>query len=193
VAREIEIKLPLSGAAEGRRLLRAAGFRVTRRRVFESNTLFDISGYVPGCAGCVLRIREAGRRVLLTYKGPATMGKHKSREEMEVEFTDARTLAAIFERLNLRSVLRYEKYRTEYRRAGERGMATLDETPAGDFIELEGAPGWIDRTARRLGFREASYITESYYGLYAAYCRQHGIKLGHMTFRNARRRSSSCK
>ena len=39
--RETEIKLRLGGAAEGRRLLKQAGFRVARRRVFEDNTLFD--------------------------------------------------------------------------------------------------------------------------------------------------------
>jgi hypothetical protein len=34
------------------------------------------------------------------------------------------------------------------------------------YLELEGAPGWIDRNARRLGFAESDYSTASYYGLY---------------------------
>jgi hypothetical protein len=46
---------------------------------------------------------------------------------------------------------------------------TLDETPIGCFIELEGEPGWIDVVAEKLGFDESSYITASYGGLY----RQH--------------------
>lgn len=185
MAREIEIKLALASAAEGRRLLRAAGFRVARRRVFESNTLLDNARHTLSGAGCLLRIREAGRHVLLTYKGPAAAGKHKSREEIEVECGDARKLAALLVRLDFRPTLRYEKYRAEYRRAGESGMVTLDETPFGAYLELEGAPRWIDRTARRLGFRESGYITDSYYGLYADYCQRRGIRLGHMTFARA--------
>ncbi len=46
--------------------------------------------------------------------------------------------------------------------AAASGVAMLDETPAGVFLELEGPPRWIDRTARRLGFGEADYITASY-------------------------------
>lgn len=180
--REIEIKLPLTDAAHGRRLLRGAGFRVSRRRVFEANLVFDTPSQTLRRAGCLLRIREAGRRVTLTYKGPGTAGKHKSREELEVECSDARKLAGVLARLDYRPTLRYEKHRTEYQRAGERGVATLDETPIGAFLELEGAPGWIDRTARRLGFRESSYITASYYGLYVDYCQGHHIKPGDMTF-----------
>jgi len=180
---EIEIKLPLAGAAEGRKLLGGAGFRVSRRRVLESNTLFDTSQRLLGCEGCMLRIRQAGRHAVLTFKGPTTIGKHKSREELEVEFSDAPKLAAMLARLHFRPTLLYEKYRTEYRRQGESGMATLDEVPFGAFIELEGAPRWIDRTARRLGFQESSYITDSYYGLYVAHCRAHRKTPGDMTFR----------
>ncbi len=80
---ETEIKLPVSTVAEGARLLRAAGFRIARRRVFESNTLFDTADAKLRKAGQVLRVRQCGRRVLLTYKGPAVRGRHKSREELE--------------------------------------------------------------------------------------------------------------
>ena len=82
---ETEIKLRVAGAAEGKRLLSAAGFRVARRRVFESNTLFDTADAKLRKTGQVLRVRECGRRVLLTYKGPAVRGRHKSREELEIE------------------------------------------------------------------------------------------------------------
>ena len=69
-------------------------------------------------------------------------------------------------RLDFIPTFRYEKFRTEYHRAGETGVATLDETPIGVYLELEGAPAWIDRSARRLGFAESDYSTASYYGLY---------------------------
>ena len=110
--REIEVKLPLSGAGEGRRLLRSAGFRVSRRRVFEANTLFDTSRQTLRRAGRLLRIRQAGRLGTLTYKGPPAIGKYKDREELEVETSDAPRLAEMLSRLDFRPVFRYEKYLT---------------------------------------------------------------------------------
>jgi adenylate cyclase, class 2 len=180
--RETEIKLAVSGAAVGRGLLRAAGFRVSRRRVFEANTLFDTTRQTLRRTGRLLRVRQAGSLGTLTYKGPPAIGKYKDREELEVETSDAPRLAEMLARLDFRPVFRYEKYRTEYRRTDEAGLATLDETPVGVFLELEGPPSWIDRNARRLGFREAGYITASYYALYAEHCRKHGVRPTHMTF-----------
>ena len=88
----------------------------------------------------------------------------------------------ILSRLGLKAGFRYEKYRTEFKRAGEKGVATLDETPIGVYLELEGAPSWIDRTAKRMGFQESDYILTSYYGLYVAYCRDQGFAPTNMTF-----------
>jgi adenylate cyclase, class 2 len=88
----------------------------------------------------------------------------------------------ILARLGHHPVFRYEKFREEYERPGQHGTITLDETPIGSFLELEGAPKWIDRTARQLGFSRADYITRSYGNLYLAYCREHGIIPSDMTF-----------
>ena len=168
--------------AAGRRLLRAAGFRVSKRRVFEANTLLDTPRGTLRRACSLLRIRAAGGAALLTFKGPAAAGKYKSREELEVEVRDPRGLHDLLARLGFVKTLRYEKYRAEYRRPGEAGLATLDEVPFGVYLELEGAPAWIDRNARRMGFPESAYLTDSYFGLYAAYCRAHGRRVGDMTF-----------
>ena len=180
--REIEIKLPLPDAAAGRRLLDAAGFRLLQSRVFEANTLFDSPDGRLRAAASLLRLRQAGPRVLLTFKGPATFQKHKSREELEIELSDATTAAQILARLGFLPVVRYEKYRTEYAEAGQPGLVTLDETPIGDFLELEGPPEWIDRTAARLGFREADYITASYVALHHEFCRARGLPPSDMVF-----------
>ena len=164
--REVEIKLRVASAQAARGILRKAGFQVHRRRDFEDNLVFDTADLALRRAGKLLRLREAGRDALVTYKGPATPGKHKSREELEVAVSDARTTALVFERLGFSQVFRYQKYRAEYKRPQERGVVTLDETPIGCFLEIEGAPDWIDRTARRLGFQESDYITGSYGGMY---------------------------
>lgn len=119
---------------------------------------------------------------ILTYKGTAAAGKYKDREELEVEVSDPHRLTEMLARLDFVPTFRYEKYRTEYRRRGEVGVATLDETPIGVYLELEGAPGWIDRNARRLGFAESDYSTASYGGLYADYCRKHRLPVTNMTW-----------
>ena len=82
---------------------------------------------------------------------------------------------AIVERLGYRRVFRYEKYRTEFHQPRRAGVAMLDETPVGVFLELEGTPHWIDRTARRLGFQESDYITASYGRVYLDWCAANGM------------------
>ncbi|HTS25032.1 MAG TPA: class IV adenylate cyclase [Bryobacteraceae bacterium] len=178
---ETEIKLAVEHAGAGRRVLRAAGFRVSRKRVFESNIVFDNQAGALRQGGLLLRVRQAGRVRSVTYKGPTTGSKHKSREELEIGITDARIMALIFERLGFHPAFRYDKYRTEFRPLGS-GLAVLDETPIGVFLELEGSDSWIDRMARKLNFSEQDYITKSYAALYLDWCREKGITPGDMVF-----------
>ena len=152
---ETEIKLAVKDARSARRLLRMAGFVVSRKRVFEANTVFDTPEESLRSGSRLLRIREAGRVATLTYKGEPQGGKHKSR---------------------------YEKYRTEFHQARRAGVAMLDETPIGVYLELEGTPQWIDRTARRLGFQESDYITASYGRIYLDWCAAKGLAPGDFTF-----------
>jgi len=119
---------------------------------------------------------------VVTYKGKQGESKHKSREELEVDVSDGAMARRIIERLGFRAGFRYQKYRTEYKQAGRSGIATLDETPIGIYLELEGAPDWIDRTARRLGYAESDYITLSYGRLYAEQCRKNGQAPADMIF-----------
>jgi adenylate cyclase class 2 len=58
----------------------------------------------------------------------------------------------------------------------------LDETPIGAFLELEGGPRWIDRTARALGFPRDGYITDSYGKLYLEHCQSKGVEATNMVF-----------
>lgn len=179
---ETEIKLAVPDVRTARRLIRAAGFTVSRRRVFESNVIFDTARHTLRRTSTLLRLRQAGGLTTVTYKGRPAVAKYKSREELELAITDAPTMDAIFGRLGYRPVFRYEKYRTEYRQSRGAGMATLDETPVGIYLELEGAPAWIDRTARRMGFAERDYITSSYARLYLEWCRKNRVKPSNMVF-----------
>jgi adenylate cyclase, class 2 len=175
--REIEIKLHVPGAREARGLLRTAGFSVCRRRVLEDNLILDTADLGVRNRDSVLRVRTAGGDSTLTYKGPgAAGGRHKSREELEIEISSARTAVAILENLGFHRIFRYQKFRTEYSQPGAPGVVMLDETPIGCYLEVEGSPRWIDRTARKLGFRRGDYITVSYGALYFQFCAEQGIK-----------------
>ena len=179
---ETEIKLRVGHVPTVTERLSAAGFVVSRDRVFEANTIYDTPAGEIRAGGCLLRLREAGQASVITYKGPAREGKHKSREELETTIGSGPIAKLIFERLGFVAGFRYEKFRTEFGRPGEPGVVTLDETPVGWFIELEGDGPWIDRTAAELGFSEDDYVTQSYGALYLQHCESEGVEPANMVF-----------
>jgi adenylate cyclase class 2 len=180
---EIKLRVGSSGQADVakvRALLRRHGFAIATPRVFEQNLVLDDREGTIRERGMLLRLRAAGKAVTCTFKGPETPGRHKSREEREFGANDLESCVAVFAALGFREVFRYEKYRTEFARDDEPGIVTLDETPVGNFMELEGPARWIDRTAKALGFSRAAYITDSYGKLYEDWCRKSGIEPGDM-------------
>ena len=182
---EIEIKLRLpSKLGKIRRRLQAMGFRMTKRRALESNILFDNSRRTLRKHGKLIRVRLTNGRSVLTYKGPSEPSKYKKRPELEFDLPDGASMEAIFTHMGYRPVFRYEKFRTEYtKRTGNGGKVLLDETPIGNFLEIEGSPRWIDGSARLLGFSSDDYITRSYGYLYLAYCREKRIRPKDMLFK----------
>ncbi len=185
---EVEIKLRIGSAGQGRELLATAGFDILTPRHFESNVLYDTPAGRLREQGQILRVRQVGEtNPVLTYKGPGRVSKHKVREEIELSISAAEPFVEILDRLGLAPICRYEKYRTEYQRAGEPGLATLDETPIGDFLELEGPPDWIDSTAKELGFSEPDYILFSYGRLYLQTAEANSSLPPHMVFPNTGR------
>lgn len=179
--RENEVKLAIPDARTGRALLRRAGFRVSKRRVLETNIVFDTPGRLLRTAGRLLRVRTAGKTATLTYKGPEDSSRHKCREEVETTVADSEAMAAIASKIGFDPIFRYQKYRTEYSRA-DGGVATLDETPIGIFFELEGPPEWVDRVTLELGFQLSDQNTKSYGALYLDWCARKGIQPTNMLF-----------
>ena len=181
---ETEIKLRAPDAAAAAELLTTHGFTLAKTRIHERNSVFDNELGDLRSSGCLLRIREAGSVSHLTFKAPAATGRHKRREELEIEISDPQILQQIVQRLGYRRTFVYEKFRTEFDDEG-RGTAVLDETPIGTFLELEGDPKWIDATAQRLGFKDSDYITSSYGRLYLEWCAQHGLTPSDMIWPNS--------
>jgi adenylate cyclase, class 2 len=179
---ETEIKIPFEdGPDRARALIERHGYAVIEPRTLESDQLFDRPGSELRIADQLLRLRRSGARSTVTYKGPATRERHKSREEIEFEVSDAPAFELILERLGYLPRFRYEKYRTKF--AAPPGIITIDETPIGVFLELEGPADWIDRTAERLGFAPSAYSTASYAALYRDYLRSHEGAPINMVFR----------
>lgn len=167
---EVKLRAP-EGAAEAKARIEALGVPVQTPRQLESDTLYDTPSSTLRQADQILRVRMRGSRCTLTYKGPADRRTYKSREELETDIEDPAMFVRILTSLGYASVFRYEKYRTTY--SDGSGLITLDETPIGTFLELEGEGDWIDRLAARLGHSSAEYVTSSYARLYREYCQSH--------------------
>jgi adenylate cyclase class 2 len=184
--REVEIKFLVPDLKRLARALRAAGFRVTEPRAHESNALYDLPGQVLRKRGELLRLRRYGKSWLLTHKGRGTVGRHKSRTETETPLADGGRMDALLRALGFEATFHYEKYRTGW--SDGRGHVLVDETPIGNVAEIEGAPGWIDRTARALGVNQRDYITDSYVGMFLAWKARTGSPAAEMTFRAVRQK-----
>jgi adenylate cyclase class 2 len=191
---ETEIKLPVHDLPKLTKGLSQLGFRVIKPRHFESNYLFDFMDLRLGRSGRLLRLRFAGGETLLTFKGPPLRARrYGRRREIETRVEDGVLLRAVLQSLGLKEVFVYEKFRTVFAPAAKlrlRGspQVTFDETPIGNYVELEGPASWIDRVASRLGYAPRDYITATYPALYFQDCRAQGKKPGNLVFRGRRRR-----
>ena len=169
---EVKIRFP-EGADAARALIESRGFREKDARVLEIDQIYDRPDGSLRSSDQLLRLRRSGDRAIVTYKGPGKRGKHKSREELEFRVDRADMYAGVLERLGYVPRFRYEKYRTTFAADGEPGFITVDETPVGVFLELEGPAAWIDSTAAKLGLSDSEYLTQSYASVYAEYRRLH--------------------
>lgn len=166
---EVEIKLALASPRAAARELARLGFRRRGGRQFERNWIFDDERGSLRRAQRLFRLRRRGaaRRAFwtLTAKGPVARGRYKAREEAELALPAGGEMAAVLAVAGFHPVFIYDRYRTVF--ADGHGEASLDETVAGCFLELEGPPRWIDRVAAALGRGAADYITASYVELLA--------------------------
>jgi adenylate cyclase class 2 len=173
---EVKIRVP-DGADAARALIEGQGYSLINERTLESDQLFDRDGELK-LGGRILRLRRTGGRAVGTYKGPAVSEtesgqRYKQREEVEFDVSNADAFQRMLERLGYAPRFRYEKFRTKFATPGEAGVVSIDETPIGVFLELEGTPAWIDRTAAQLGLSPKEYLTASYGSLYQEYRRSH--------------------
>ncbi len=185
---ETEVKLEVRDAKNLRRRLTEQGFRIIMARHFESNILFDYPDLRLRKMRSLVRLRYMGDQALLTFKGtPLQSRDYKIRPEFESFVDDGHSVHEVLLHLGLKETFSYEKFRTIYAPRGKRDALggphlVYDETPVGNYIELEGAQRWIDEVARQLGYSRKDYIKESYAALYRQKCEQEGKTPGNMLF-----------
>ncbi|HYL93314.1 MAG TPA: class IV adenylate cyclase [Alphaproteobacteria bacterium] len=178
--REIEVKFKIVNIQLLRRRLRAEGFRLKTRSTHETNTLYDLPGSPLRKSGALLRVRSHGTKWTVTFKGKSRIGRHKSRLELETQVADGLALAEILQGSGFQPTFFYEKRRSEW--SDGVGLVMVDQTPIGDFGEIEGPGRWIDRVAKKLGLTSADYITSSYAELFSQWKRRTGSKASGMRF-----------
>lgn len=184
--KEVEIKLALDDLRAMERKLRALGFRRETPRTREINTLYDLPGAVLRQRGELLRLRKYGAAWTLTHKAPGRAGRHKARVETETTVENGERMHGILTALGFAPSFRYEKFRSEW--SDVSGHVVLDETPIGNYGEIEGPPRWIDRTARALGIKPSQYITNSYAQLFADWKLHTDSPAEEMTFSAVKRK-----
>jgi len=179
---ETEIKFRIRDLGALASKLRGLGLDEITPRTHEMNVLFDLPGRPLRARGDILRIRQYGDSWVLTHKAKVNSdsGPHKVRVETETRVEDGTKMEAILHALQFEPVFRYEKFRAEWK--GEQGHIVIDETPIGNFGEIEGPPDWIDRMARDLGISAADYLTDTYGSLFVAWKEETGSLATEMTF-----------
>jgi len=132
--------------------LEAAGFTVVTPREFESNVLYDTPDRAMRARTEILRIRNYAGRWTVTHKripdsGVARTGTNTAWRPRP-RWPTARRWRRYFSR--------WDWWRHSATKNGAasgtdgEGHCVVDETPIGNFAELEGSAEWIDRTAARL-------------------------------------------
>ena len=189
---EIEAKMTVYSFDSVRSRLREAGASGPVEHL-EVNTFFDTEDRSLLAADEGLRLRldrlvAAGtERHVITYKGPRQLGPLKSREEVEVEVSDADSAARLLERLGYLRTLSFEKRRQSWALDGCK--VELDELPhLGKFVEVEGPDEQsVLRVRERLGLASRPIVKSGYIALLMSHLQERGKMTKHVRFEDATR------
>jgi adenylate cyclase, class 2 len=187
---EIELKFSLPDPEALQTHLPALGFQLVTPRTFEHNTLYDTPNRDLRARREILRIRQYGALCTVTHKrlpnqqDPVDTTRYKIRIETETIVAEGEALAEIFQQLGYSPAFVYEKYRTEWSCATGSVIAHLviDETPIGNYVELEGPTAWIDQTLIDLNIDPATCLTDSYGKLFLDWKQRTASSAENLTF-----------
>jgi adenylate cyclase, class 2 len=200
--REIEVKLRIRDLSGLVAKLRQVGASC-QGRVFERNSLYDTPENDFRRRGCLLRlrtktpapaghIRGGNRQAVITSKAPVpvSVSRYKEKLERELALPPGRPWHTRLLSVGFHQGFLYERYRTTFRLPNLH--LEIDQTPIGTFLELEGTPQAIDRTARALGFSSRDYLRSTYWDLFQAERRRGGRRLAKNMRFGGKKISSAC-
>ena len=190
---EIELKFPVTDPEALQTRLPQLGFHLVTPRTFEHNTLYDTPNRDLRARRQILRIRQYGTLCTVTHKrqpdqqDPVDTTRYKIRIETETIVAEREALGEIFQQLGYTPAFIYEKYRTEWSHSTDVNSAAaahlvIDETPIGNYAELEGPTAWIDQTLAALNIDPATCLTDSYGRLFLDWKQRTNSSAEHLTF-----------
>lgn len=159
---EVELKAPAPRGVESR--LVAAGAKKLSSKV-QNDTLYDLPGEPLRRHGENLRIREEGRRLLVTFKGKSVSKKIKAKEEIELPVNGS--MRVLLAGLGYSPTLFLRKFRAEYS-LGKVTVCIDNVRGLGRWVEFEafGEPAEcrkrIVKAASMLGIAESALAPLSY-------------------------------
>jgi adenylate cyclase class 2 len=102
---------------------------------------------------------------------------------VEFDVSDADAAQELLECLGYECLLRYEKYREEWKLGKARFM--LDVLPFGSFLEIEGpSEAGLKEAARRLGLEWSQAFQGSYLSIFAYLREAYSLSFRDLTFSN---------
>jgi adenylate cyclase, class 2 len=180
---ELEVKFYVRALGALEKRLQALGARQEQPRTYEANLRFDTPEGRLTAQRQVLRLRQDSA-ARLTFKGPGReVDGIQQRQELEFVVSDYAAAQAFLEALGYQVAWMYEKYRQVY--ALDPVLVTLDETPFGSFVEIEGPDGEsIRQAAAELGLDWEKRILDSYAALFEKARQEMGFTFRDMSFAN---------
>jgi adenylate cyclase, class 2 len=190
---EIELKFPIADVLHLQSRLPSLGFHLVTPRTFEHNALYDTPNRDLRARRQILRLRQYGPLCTITHKrqpdeqAPVDTTRYKIRIETETIVAEREAMAEIFLQLGYTPAFIYEKYRTEW--SHSTGLTSevnahllIDETPIGNYAELEGPTAWIDQTLAALNIDPPTCLTDSYGKLFLDWKQRTNSPAEHLTF-----------
>lgn len=162
------MKIPVVALTFVRERLGEGSARCLYPSALEDNWVLDDGRHTLATSGRLLRVRQTGHQCWLTLKEPGSFaGGVKSRVEIETPIKSAERVLAIFAGLGFKPVRHYQKRREAW--ALGQIVVALDETPMGQFVELEGPAHLLAAAAVDLGLDPRTAVRGTYLDLWTAY------------------------
>jgi adenylate cyclase class 2 len=144
---------------------------------FEDNIVFDDDRERLRREGKLLRLRKSDT-VTITFKEPVDRIRFKIMEEHEIEVSNFEEAERIIISLGFRKAFRYQKRREVF--ISNDTHILLDETPIGNYIEIEGEEDRILELSEQLGLSPDRGTSKNYMELYEEYCAQKNLGIASM-------------